>query len=209
MLDRVFEQWISAFFIWSELSFGTVTLWLLIFWAGAIVQDLYNPDSWIRLRWRKIRQLYDIESVGTACKTSPEKEWLALTIRLRVVRNIPKGRLTMRVESQINPRQTETFVLHTEEMSGIERAQEMKHTIAVIPLKRSDGKPLGYQSWGGHYWESGDIEGMKSLFDGSENICKIEMRSGWRKQIESVFIAVLHKDSYEHGRVFITTRQLV
>jgi hypothetical protein len=180
---------------WRSIPFGGVSLLLLAFGAGMLAQDWYSSPSWLRAKWRRIRLLFEVERVYTALRTTPEKEWLALEARLRFIRAASRVRLVISATSAMDfPHARHDFVVDARDYECIEKDQRETFVLAILPLKRSDGKPPGYQAWGSRYRESGDVEGMNPLADGTRNAVTFEARAGWRKQLDRVPFAVIDKE---------------
>ena len=77
------EQYASGSEWWRDIPFG----WLMIigaaFWAGLILQDLYNKESWIWENLRSLRQLFVIEGVSLTSKNDDDYEWFELVIKIK------------------------------------------------------------------------------------------------------------------------------
>lgn len=189
--------------VWQSIPFGWLLMLCLTFSLGLLVQDAFTPDSWIRAYIADYCRIFTIDSITPAHKSTPAKEWLEVMARIRFLKNLEKARMVIRVYSCVNVRHaSNAFVLVDRQITAsTEHVEEC--VLAILPLKSYDGQAIGYQHWGSEYRESGDVDGIKSFLDGSENIVEIELRSGRRRQREHAFVAALHRNSFEHGRVFI------
>ena len=200
----VSEYWLTNSAFWQTIPFGQITIGVLLFWAGVVAQDLYSQDSWVRRKWAALRQMFVVESVVAQHRTDPSKEYLVLALTVRMTRNVREASFVMRVHEGVNHAHVDrVFVLESSKMD-IVKDQSKRRALAIIPLKRHDGAPLGYQVWGDKFRESGDVSG-RSILVGSDNVVEIEMRKRWRRQTERLFIASLHGNSHEFGKVFVVT----
>ena len=197
------EQYASTQDFWQKIPF----LWLmgivLAFWIGLIVQDCYNKDSWVRRIIKSFRKLFVIENVISNSKIAESREWVEVRCRVRFIRNKKNVSVVIRAYSCINALARRDFILETHKLDQVYKDQQLTFVLAILPIKSYNKEPLGYQCWGQRYRKSGDIDGMVSLGDGSQNLVEIEVKSGWKTQTEHIFFAVMHKNSHEHGRVFI------
>lgn len=190
------EPWLIQHWYWLLGLCGAFTL-------GQAVSDYLNRESWIRRKVAALNQIFVVDSVVPVSKSTEQKEWLEITAMARFTRNVRRVHIITRIKYAINLPHAETsFVLDVKEWPLKTKDETERYVIAVVPLRRSDGHPLGYQVWGGRYRESGDVEGMHSFSGGTENIMEIEMRSGWRRQVSQTFIAGLQQQGEAFGRVF-------
>jgi hypothetical protein len=177
---------------WHSIPF----VWLIAMWGafmlGLIAQDIANHDSWIRGNLRSSQRLMVLERVVPAYRTSLEREWLEITAWIKFVRTVENVHLIVRVDANMNMTHArEQFVLRNESYGRVAADESKQFVVAIVPLKRHDGEPLGYQCWGDHFRESGDTERMRTLSAGTRNIVEIQARGGfWFRQSEHFLLAV-------------------
>lgn len=197
------EQYFSGAPEWQELPWGWLTGMALAFWAGLVVQDLYNQESWIWHNLCEFRKVFVVESVVPAHKLENNQEWLRLTANIRFVKRCKSAKLIIRIHSAINNRNAnDQFVLDARTID-VEKDHQEKLVFGIVPIKAYEGNPPGYQCWGSRFRPSGDVDGMKSLFSGTDNIVSIELRTWRGVQKLPIFVHLLNKESGEMGRVFM------
>ena len=191
---------------WHAVPFA----WLIVLWSafmlGLIVQDVANPDSWLKENLRAMRRILILEGVVPVHRTSPQREWLEITARIRFVRAVQNAQLVVRVDANTNVEHArEEFVLRNESCGHVATDERRQIVIAIVPLKRYDEQPLGYQCWGDRFRESGDVDGMYTLFAGTRSTVEIQARGGfWFKQSERFLLAATDAPGTgTSGRVFI------
>lgn len=198
-LAREQVWWHSVPFSWILALWGAFTL-------GLIVEDLANRGSWIRENLRTLQRIFELESVVPVHRISPQSEWLEITANIKFVRAIENVQMAVRVDANTNiPHAHERFVLQGESYARAV-ADERKHfVLAIVPLKRYDGKALGYQCWGSRVRESGDVDRMRSLSAGTRNTVEIQaFRRPWLRQSERFLLAATDAPGTgTSGRVFI------
>jgi hypothetical protein len=191
------ESWASNAAWFQKIPFGWLLALLAAFGLGLLAEDFVNSDSWVRQFWAERNRLFMVERLTPASHQEPDRHWLQLVLMLRFTRNVKPASLVIRVHHCLNlPHAERTFVLLGEKFDGV-RDQTKKFSLAIIPLERTDGRALGHSVWGDTH-ESGH-----PLFEGSDNVVEIEMRAGWRRQQEYLFVGGMNKDSHEFGRVFL------
>ena len=198
------ENYFSSAIDWRDFPVFWLTIVALAFWAGIWLDDLQNKDSWIWHNIRWWRRVFAIESVLCVHQNNASQEWLEVRVKIKFLKVANNVHLVLRVKNNLNLLNHQNdFVLERLNYPRVERDQQETVTVAAIPLNSLDGSPRGYQSWGGRLRLSGDVDGMRSLPDGVENILEICAKAFWRAQTEQIFIATLHRNSHEFGRVFI------
>jgi len=185
---------------WFWLSIGAGA-----FMLGATAQDLLSDDSWFRKIIRSWRAVYELESVFIAHRSTPDKEWVEVTVAVKYLHDYSRLSTITRVTAALDiPRAQRQFVLANEQRVNVVGGERQNLVMAVVPIKRYDKKPLGYEAWGDRFRESGDVEGMHSLSHSTNNLVGIEMRAGWwRHQVEQVFVAMLNTQNPGQDRIFI------
>jgi len=190
---------------WQKIPFATLLEFWGAFAAGFLLAELNNGESALRAWVRRRRRLFEIEGVDAAHRSTPQREWLEITVRLKFARSASSVRLITRVDALTNIAHARSqFVLYNEPPSDVAADEQRKLVLAVVPLRTYDGAIPGPQCWG-RYREPGDVAGVIGFVEGGENVVEIEARTPalWRRQRERIFLAALYTDSHSFGRVFI------
>ncbi len=202
------EQQASSSEFWVNLPWGWLATCFVAFLVGQIVQDIFNSNSWIRRNIADIRKLFIIQNVNIFSENKDGFEWFEVRVKLKFIRNTKAARIIFEVEQSVNvPHARKKFVLFSKNAQTLDQNKEQSFTIAIIPDKSPEGEALGYQCWGNRLRKSGDIDGIRSLSDGTESFLKITIKSGFFFQEERIFIAVPNQNWHHAGRVWLTHSQ--
>jgi hypothetical protein len=200
------EKYVDEQSWWHRIPWRPLLIGWAIFTAGVLFRDSMAPGSWLRGKFRRLVRSFEIETIATAYHTRPtHREWLAVTIHLRFTRTLRKAHLLVRVSADLNiPHVNRQFLLQQLSRDRINSSHKEKLVVAILPLTDAPGTALGPQCWSDHYREPGDIDGLQSLSQGTDNIVDIEVRSNWwLPQRERIFLVAMSTKSMEFGRVFI------
>jgi len=185
------KEYASEQSFWQSIPFEYLIAIMLAFWAGLIIQDMQYEESWIWKNIKHHRRVFVIEQAAAIWEATESREWLEIRTKLEFIKDTKNLHIVFRVKSNINsPHAQRNFILHDVKYDKIHKDQHDTFVLGFVPLKSHDGKSIGYQCWGSNYRESGDVKGMESLFDGTENIVEIECKSRWRSQKEMIYLAV-------------------
>lgn len=188
----------------ASLPIGWLTAVCIAFWAGLVVQDLYNEDSWIRKNIQIWRSLFVIESVIIASQNTRDEEWLEIRVKIKFTSDARKVRLVLECDQHVNvPHARKKFVLKSLDYPSIDKHREEILTVAIVSLRGKNGNPSVYSCWGDKVRKSGDTNGMLSLSRG-ENFLNLKISSGWKKQTESVFMVISDQNMTHQGRVWVS-----
>lgn len=192
----------------DSVPFDWLVWCVVAFWIGLVVQDLYNRDSWIRKNVKRARQLFIIQNVNLFSESEDGFEWFEIRVRLKFIRNTGAVRIAFEVEQAVNvPHARTKFSLFSKAAPALDENKEKSFTIAVLPAKAPQGQAIGYQCWGDRFRKSGDVDGIRSLPDGTESFVKITVKSGFFFQEEKIFIALPNQHWHHAGRAWITHTQ--
>lgn len=187
----------------------------VIFWsslgllAGLVVQDFYNPKSWIRYYVRNWTKSFQVDWASFPHDCTPQIEWLHFRVCLRLVRAI-NANLSVRVIYLPDTPRSQSFVLNGDwESARVMREvdQLVNLTLATFPLKSYDGEPLGNCAWGDRLRRSGDDKDMRSISDGTQSIVEISARTWRGTQTERVLLIWPHEKSHGFGRAAILQQE--
>ena len=198
------EQWASNTDFWDKFPFGWLAWIGLAFMAGLIIEDCTNEDSWLRKTVRSFFQVFTIELLTTPSKNTPDNEWLEILLRIRIIKNVKNANIVLTAHSCMNiAHARDDFILEKRDAQNLFKDETLDFTLGALSVKQYNGKPPIYDAWGSKVRLSGDTDGMHSLHGGTENLVEIDVRSGWFKQTETIFIATLQLDAGCLGRVFL------
>jgi hypothetical protein len=205
------QEWASGADWYADVPFGTIFGISVAFLAGLVVQDFYDPESWIRRLHSDWTRVFQIEWASFPHDATPSIEWLHLKVQVRYVKTI-KVSISVRVFYPLGRANEQTFVLHGDwEGPASLRAKDTLQglTLATFPLRAYDGDPPGYDCWGAQLRRSGDDQGMRSLSDGTNTLIEINARTWRGAQTERVLLVWPEQRAGGYGRTAITENAAV
>ncbi len=199
----VMEQYAESTSFLSYLPLDMISLFTIAFVFGLLAQDLSNKDSWIWKNYRIWRRLYEIEQIVPASVNNTTHSWLEITVYLNFIRDIKDVEIIVRAHSNyMLEHAKDVFLISTNNIPSINKDHREKIVLGIIPLESYDGSPVGYQVWGDKYRKSGDVSGMKTLSNSSNNLIEITVKCKKHEQTEKVFLYMNNQGGGELGKFF-------
>jgi len=173
----VTEQYVTASTAWTNwvtsLPIGIIWLVSGAFMLGLILQDLYNPKSWIWANWRHLNRLFEIRSVGRQINQLGDIGRVGIDIH--AVREIPSAKVRLFIYPRISSHPQMPVLAYSTDSFIAAKHQNTDIWVATIPIQRSGWTPK-HMLWG-----NGD-DGNKQVIAQTENVAKLIVKSGWRRQ---------------------------
>lgn len=172
------EQALSTQPWWQDLPFWTIILSFIAFSAGAVIQDLYNKNSWIYENLREINKSADLLKIQIVENESPATH-VSIIINLKFTREIKDGRIYITVYPlYANIR---SFVIFDDKNLNLPPDSEKKISICHerIPMP---GEPPVHSLWGESIGGVDLREGDKTVMPHSRNLVKVTISNGRRNQ---------------------------
>ena len=92
-----FEHWAVHQEWWKLIPFGWLSLLILAFWIGIVVQDLLNPNSALRHNWREWRKVFDVIAVMAGHVEGQTNDRVDIICLLKFRKSLTDEALTVRV----------------------------------------------------------------------------------------------------------------
>lgn len=192
------EQWATSQEWFHGLPFGMIWWLCLAFLAGLVVQDTYNPDSWIRRNLRLWRASIVLDDVNHAHSSTNSIESVRLTARLRFIRDT-KASVTVKVVELLGRPSERVFVLHGpwEDENNYRADAILKLELANIPVKAYQGKALPPAAWTSHPNRS---HGGGTIIGGTNSLIEITAYTARGSQTVRAMLICPHTECYEFGK---------
>ena len=158
---------------------SVVTLGALCFLAGLIVQDFYNPTSWVRHNWRILTAAFSVDVVDVREMARPHR-YEAL-VRITVRRAVESGTLSVLAYACTGQPNVSISLMHLRgETREFHKGEVVDLVLAVIPIIGG-----GWTIAADNEWKDFDPSKEKRwLLEASNNIVEVSLGKGWRKQRE-------------------------
>ena len=178
----VFENWLPGTNWYQALDFKWIAATGAAFWLVLLLEDIVNRGSWVGDWIRKQRRLFVIDSFGPAQRRN---ELITPTIHLRTVREVHNALFVVRVRQSVNVKHVQPTVFVVKRVPiSMAKDQRKEVVIAEIPAVAEPGQALGHPTW------ITVDDSKKHIGIGSDNIVEVEMRTGWRRQKEYLFLSI-------------------
>lgn len=196
--------------LWIVDTFGTSSAWWAAnvqpyadsFWpyaigfvAGMLLQDVTNPQSWLRESWKEQINKFEVEGLRIGHSVDGPKR-LEVNVHIKFLRRLKSADLALRVHSctgmQYAPHIHPIKVEHLSDVMKDER-----HIIRLCTLVISHPGWTPYHST----WGSAPLSTTMSapaLIRGSKNVVYVELTGPWMlRQTQKFFVANLDYGSGE------------
>lgn len=181
-VTNVLDRWIEIQDWWEKLPWSLGIAASVGFLLGLVVQDLYNPDSWLR-RWEAaVNRLVDLTGCWHDEVGEPDcrmREGYATVTFARDAKN-----LELRVWGLIPNNSEPHLLLHETGVVAVARAKR-RLVVARVAVHRTDVHATLGQTF--------------QVNTGEPKKVIIELRSGWRRQ--RIVIDVTFRPKSDQGRV--------
>jgi hypothetical protein len=160
----------------------------IAFMLGLLVQDLVNPNSWLREAWRLLTRKFEIVTLETTFHAAPQR--LILHAHIRFLANVPKGRLALKI---FGTRPSGVFRAPIRDLENITKGEQMTLVLATRVLAHPGWIP--YHSTWGDAPLSVNLN-APSFFPRPRNVACLELIGGWLTQRQRILVA---DTSYDPG----------
>lgn len=179
----------------SELPWGWIVLLVGAFIAGQIIQDIFNPKSWVYLNWQALNRCVTANAFVATEQDPPAS---VIVVTLQATRDLKRLRVVGRGYSGIVTFQAPTLVVFArEEASGLAAGQSVRLVVGRVPHSHPGWTPEGMR------WSAPAGQTPRPLAGNSKNIVEIEARSGWRHQKVRFQLRVANQHREFAARAFI------
>jgi hypothetical protein len=188
----IVEQWFSTATWWGKVPWGYISLGFLLFFAGQLLADWRNRNSWLRSSWEHFRRLFDVEKIEYPPSKLDNLQCVLLQITLRFVKDIPNAKLLVHVFEDVKQRKArERFTWQEGPVTSLHRGEERTITFAVIAR---GGIKSG---WGNKFNENHPIPPKV------HNVVKIEVIGEQKRQTFSIFVIQAEAQTSEPLGVYV------
>lgn len=187
----------------------SVALFLLGLSLGGIIQDWFSKSSWFKGVIQDWKNCFTVEFAGYPSPHVEGLDWTILRVKLRYSRRC-RPEISVRVVANVGQPPEKTFVLSGlwEAKNGVqEKDSFVELDLASIPRKPYDGKPAGYQTWGGELRRT-HVDGQEPFWPG-RHVVEITART-WRGVQRQKFLVVWpNLESHGFGRDVLIGGELI
>lgn len=154
-----------------------------IFVSGLLIQDLYNPRSWIRQVFKSITSTFDVVSHQVIYADNPKR--LQINCRIKFKTDIKSGKLIARCFGGTNgPIKPIISVVVLADLNDKLKDQFIDIVLGKAAISYAGWTPV-YSVWGDTDMAKHDV----TMPMGCDNILNLELHSGWRVQVHKFYIS--------------------
>jgi hypothetical protein len=193
------ERWAEQHEWWQTLPFGWLTVVIVAFGVGVVIQDLVNEKSALRHNWREWRRIFDVLTVHASHVEKDNKERVDIFCRLKFRKTIDEALLTVRVIVPLPYREADVKLIHREKVSV---AAEGEKTLRLgnIAIATAGQDFTCHSVWGDAIGGRDIAPGQYPIY-ASRNIIEISIAS----QTYQIYAHVLDVSRKEHAYVYLLT----
>lgn len=186
------EQQASTSQFWVGLPWGWLTACFVAFLIGQLVQDFFNPKSWIRENWHDWTNKFEVSMLNVGGQMEPRAR--LIRAKIRFTKRIPKGHLYLRAYTCTGKnREPKVYVVDLGELNNIAPDTEKEIRLAT--------EAIAYPGWTPFHSTIGppDAEQPISLVGSSKNVIEIELKTRFLTQKTKFFIESLTYGGADYG----------
>ncbi len=193
------ERWAEHQQWWHGLPFGWMTLTILAFWVGVVVQDLMNEKSALRHNWREWKKVFDVLTVH-AGHIQNGMERVDIMCLLKFRRDIKNALLVVRVIVPLSFNEPDIKVIHQERLD-IAGNGEKRLRLGNIAITRPGYEFARHSVWGEAIGGKDIALGQHTIY-ASKNIIEISIGS----QTYRIYAHVLDVSRKEQSHIYLLTQ---
>src|SRR5271165_3787973 len=182
-------QWGGASMHWWQVHIEPtleVLIWPIspAFLIGLLLQDYYNPRSWLWHQWGKLTNKFEIVSLSVGYADDPRR--LHAAVGIKFVRPVRHGELVLEIYSCTGrPVPPFHYVIRLEKLSDVVRGEARRIELAKLAIAYPGWTPW-YSCWGPGY--PGHALGLVA---GSKNVAVLRLIGVPIPQARGFFVSVL------------------
>jgi hypothetical protein len=186
------EHWAEHQEWWHAIPFGWLTITILAFGIGIVVQDLLNEKSALRHNWREWRKIFSVLNIHAAHLEDPERVDILCVLTFRKDVN---DVLSVRVVVPLLGRESDVKLVHREEVN-VSKNEERRLRLGSIAITKPGDAFARHSVWGEKLGEK-DLKGHAIY--ASRNIIEISLGP----QIFRIYAHILDVARKEQSHIYL------
>lgn len=178
-------------------------MWSIVgaFTFGLVVQDAYNPSSWLRQHVANFKRVIKVEWAGFPHRSTPQVEWTEFKVKVRFLR-AARADLSVRVVYHAGGKRYALILRDHPDLGLRARAtdEQVDMVLATFPIKAYDGKGAGYNAWGIELVRNHE-PGLPFVPVAGEAVVEIAAKTWRGVQTERILLALPHVDTGSFGKI--------